>query len=163
MASAFALRLRARWLSSGPADSQPVASDTRNHMMLLTCCIECCNVRACASLARLARVQRACRACSARAWSCAGRIAASAGMAAVARRSPVRDMPLCGGAHSFARWSGLLHCKSKKNPFTPFTKHAARRNKHEGATLALLPLGCSGGQCARSGDHRLPSAVRSSS
>ena len=53
MASAFALRLRARWLSSGPADSQPVASHTRNHMMLLTCermlLCECM----CTSLARL--------------------------------------------------------------------------------------------------------------
>ena len=51
MASAFALRLRARWLSSGPADSQPVARDTRNHMMLLTCVSACCCVSACASLA----------------------------------------------------------------------------------------------------------------
>ena len=63
MASAFALQLRARWLSSGPADSQPVASDTRNHRMLLTCermlLCECM----CASLSRLACVQRACRAC----------------------------------------------------------------------------------------------------
>ena len=66
MASAFALQLCARWLSSGPADSQPVACDTRNHMMLLCVCkcmllCECM----CASLARHACVQRACRACCA--------------------------------------------------------------------------------------------------
>ena len=67
LASAFALQLCARWLSSGPADSQPVASDTRNHMMLLCVCkcmllCECM----CTSLARLACVQLACRACCAR-------------------------------------------------------------------------------------------------
>ena len=33
----------------------------------------CCNVRACASLARRTRVVRACRACSARVCSCASR------------------------------------------------------------------------------------------
>ena len=26
-------------------------------------------------------------------------------------------------------WSAFLHCKSKKNPFTPFTKHAARASQ----------------------------------
>ena len=85
MASAFALRLRARWLSSGPADSQPVASHTRNHMMLLTCERTCCCVSACASLARLACVQRACRACCARVCSCAKRRAASVGEACEAK------------------------------------------------------------------------------
>ena len=86
MASAFALRLRARWLSSGPADSQPVASHTRNHMMLLCVCkcmllCECM----CTSLARLACVKRACRACCARVCSCARRRAASVGEACEAK------------------------------------------------------------------------------
>ena len=70
MASAFALRLRARWLSSGPADSQPVASDTRNHMMLLCVCkctllCECM----CTSLARLV-----CSVCVKRALYARGRV-----------------------------------------------------------------------------------------
>ena len=68
MASAFALRLRARWLSSGPADSQPVASDTRNHMMLLCVC-KCMLMSACArrwrgSHACSVRVERAVHACA---------------------------------------------------------------------------------------------------
>ena len=91
MASAFALQLRARWLSSGPADCQPVASDTRNHMMLLCVCkcmllCECM----CTSLARLACVQRACRACCARVCSCARRRAVSAGEACEAKAGQAR-------------------------------------------------------------------------
>ena len=58
MASAFALRLRARWLSSGPADSQPVASHTRNHMMLLTC--ERMLLCECMCIAGEARMRAAC-------------------------------------------------------------------------------------------------------
>ena len=164
VAYALKARVRARCACSRLADSLPMASDMTKPFCFLTCSA-CCNVRACGSLARLARVQRARRACSVRACSCAGRSAASVGVAVARPRHPKAGAHMPGGAHSFARWSGLLHCKSKKNPFTPFTrtKHAARRNKHERATLALLPLGCSGGQCARSGDHRLPSAVRSSS
>ena len=69
MASAFALRLRARWLSSGPADSQPVASDTRNHMMLLCVCkcmllCECMCVLLASSHACSVRVERAVHACA---------------------------------------------------------------------------------------------------
>ena len=91
MASAFAMQLCARWLSSGPADSQPVASDTRNHMMLLCVCkcmllCECM----CTSLARLACVQRACRACCARVCSCARRRAASVGEACEAKAGQAR-------------------------------------------------------------------------
>ena len=59
MASAFALRLRARWLSSGPADSQPVASDTRNHMMLLCVC-KCMLLCECMCIAGEARMRAAC-------------------------------------------------------------------------------------------------------
>ena len=90
MASAFALQLCARWLSSGPADSQPVASDTRNHRMLLTCermlLCECM----CASLARLACGQRVRRACCARVCSCARRRAASVGEACEAKAGQAR-------------------------------------------------------------------------
>ena len=104
MASAFALRLRARWLSSGPADSQPVASDTRNHVMLLCVCkcmllCECM----CTSLARLACVQRACRACCARVCSCARRRAASVGEACEAK-------------------PGARHASSPFHPFYPRVK-----------------------------------------
>ena len=81
-----------------PVASRPTVSQwpvTRARQpSFLTCASVCCHVRACASLARRTRVVRACRACSARACSCARRRAASAGVA-VARRSPVRDMPLC--------------------------------------------------------------------
>ena len=120
LASAFALQLCARWLSSGPADSQPVASDTRNHMMLLTCermlLCECM----CASLSRLACVQRACRACCARVCSCARRRAASAGVA-VARprrgRMPVLDMPLL-------RFVRLFFC-TVQNALQAYAKQAA--------------------------------------
>ena len=92
MASAFALRLRARWLSSGPADSQPVASDTRNHMMLLTCermlLCECMCVLLASSHACSVRVECAVHACA--------RVQGAGQRAWVrhARRSPVRDMPL---------------------------------------------------------------------
>ena len=162
MASVFAAHVRARCASGGPADGQPVASDSSTAAAkLLTCkrvlpresmCTagEARTRGSCVSSVLCTRVL-VCKAQRSERGRGSGEDAAHPGALAV------------GGAHSFARWSGLLHCKSKKNPFTPFTKHAARRNKHEGATLALLPLGCSGGQCARSGDHRLPSAVRSSS
>ena len=68
LANAFALQLCAQWLSSGPAGSQPVASDTRNHRMLLTCVSACCcDVSACA---RRWRGSHACsvHACRAVEW-----------------------------------------------------------------------------------------------
>ena len=121
MASAFALRLRARWLSSGPADSQPVASDTRNHMMLLTCermlLCECM----CASLARLACVQRACRACCARVCSCARRRAASAGEAVEAK-------------------PGARHASSPFHPFYPRVKWLTSYFCPEGKKAAAPPI-----------------------
>ena len=122
MASAFALRLRARWLSSGPADSQPVASDTRNHMMLLCVCkcmllCECM----CTSLARLACVQRACRACCARVCSCARRRAASVGEACEAK-------------------PGARHASSPFHPFYPRVKWLTSYFCPEGKKTATADL-----------------------
>ena len=94
MASAFALQLCARWLSSGPADSQPVASDTRNHILLLCVCkcmllCECMCTSLSSSHACSVRVERAVHACA--------RVQGAGQRAWVrhARRSPVRDMPFC--------------------------------------------------------------------
>ena len=120
MASAFALRLRARWLSSGPADSQPVASHTRNHMMLLCVCkcmllCECM----CTSLARLACVQRACRACCARVCSCARRRAASVGEACEAKPGARHASSPFHPFYPRVKWLTSYFCPEGKEPAAP--------------------------------------------
>ena len=117
----FAKRIRARCASGEPADGQPVPSDSSTAAKLFDVSA-CCHVRSCAWLARRARVVCACRACSARACSCARRSAASAGVA-VARRSPVRDMPLCALFFALAQ---KLFC-ARANTRSVHIPHAASK------------------------------------
>ena len=129
-ASVFALRLRARWLSSGLADSQPVASDTRNHMMLLTCermlLCECM----CTLLARLACVQRAYRVCCARVCSCARRRAASVGEACEAKP---------GARHAELRFVQLFTARHKTRSEHTQKANAIARSLHF-YLAGILPL-----------------------
>ena len=111
----IAERIRARCASGEPADGQPVASDSSTAAKLFDVSA-CCRVRACASRTRLARVVRACRACSARVCSCAGRSAASAGVA-VARRIPVRHILLLNSGNREIENSGNRESASRAYDF----------------------------------------------
>ena len=80
VASVFEARVRARSACSGPADSQPMASDMSTPSLLLTYeRVLQCESTCVAGEARTSAA--ACRACSALVWSCARRRAASAGEA----------------------------------------------------------------------------------
>ena len=129
VASVFAKRIRARCASGEPADGQPVPSDSSTAAKLFDVSA-CCHVRSCAWLARRARVVCACRACSARACSCARRSAASAGVA-VARRSPVRDMPLCALFFALAQ---KLFC-ARANTRSVHIPHAASKPHRQPTSL----------------------------